>query len=267
VATRDDVERLAAANRRVRLLALRELRQIWDFADPSDAVAIRALVDEAMPSLVAKYGDVAATVAADFYDEMRLQAGVPGTFTARLSSPAPAEAVVKSSRWAIGPVFSETPDGEKALGRLVQVLDRKALQQGRDTIVASASMDPSRVGWARVPSGAETCAFCLTMASRGAVYTSKVRASVVGPGPGRGRPRGYIPSGYGSGGGGSRRPPGEAYHADCDCTATPIWSGQPYPDGYDPDALYQTYRQARDEAGSGDLREILSKLRETQGIN
>lgn len=267
MATRADVERLADANRIVRRLALRELRGIWDFADPSDAIAVRALVAEAMPGLVAKYGEIAATVAADFYDEMRLQAGVPGGFTARVATPAVTDEVVRNSRWAIGPVFSEKPDGAAALGRLGQVVDRMAMQQGRDTISQSVKADPSKPRWARVPSGPETCAFCLTMASRGAVYTSSVTASAVGVGPGRGRPRGYIPPGYGSGGGGKRRPLGEAYHAGCDCTATPIFGGQSYPEGYNPDALYEQYAEARLAARSGDLREILSQLRKLQGIH
>lgn len=267
MATQSDVEAMARSSRDLRALALRELRQIWDSADASNPVGIRALVEEMMPPLVEKYGEVAATAAADFYDEVRLEAGVRGPFSARLADPVPDEAVRASSRWAIDPVFSPTADEQLALGRLAQVLDRMVLQQGQDTIVASVVADPVRVGYARIPQGDDPCAFCLTMASRGAVYLSRSTASVVGEGRGTGGPRGFIPPGFGSRGSRRSRPRGEAYHADCGCVATPIFEGQGYPSGYNPDALYEKYNQARAEARSGDLRDILSEMRSQQGIN
>jgi hypothetical protein len=62
------------------------------------------------------------------------------------------------------------------------------------------------------------------------------------------------------------------YHNWCDCTPTPFWKGDPYPDSYDPDALYSKYLDARAKSGSNVLKRgdnktsILSKLREMEGI-
>lgn len=42
---------------------------------------------------------------------------------------------------------------------------------------ANAARDPLRPKWARVPSGTETCQFCLMLASRGFAYTSEKSAS------------------------------------------------------------------------------------------
>ncbi len=57
-------------------------------------------------------------------------------------------------------------------------------------------------------SGAETCRFCLMLASRGAVYLSKENAGAV-----------------------------DHYHANCDCKIVPDWGGGI--EGYDDAAIYR----------------------------
>lgn len=237
MATATDVARLADAHRDVRTLAVADLESLWASLDTSDAMEVREALEDVLPDLTDVYGDMAATVSADFYDDMRDQAEARGSFTAILAGPAAAEAVRANARWAIGPLFSSEPDPDAALGRLAGEVDRMALQPGKQTIGRSVSADPARPRYARVPQGPDPCAFCLTMASRGDAYTSEDAA------------------------GGAH-----FYHADCNCVPTPMWPGQSYPDGYDPDALLEQYSQARDVAGSGDLRSILSAMRQLQGI-
>ena len=238
MATRADVERLAGANRDLRRIAVRDAQRLWRSLDLTDALGVREALEDLLPDLVAVYGEVAATAAADHFDGLREGAGVRGRFSAVMADPVPADAVRANARWSIGPLFSASPDPDAAFGRLAKEVDRMALQPGRDTISQSVKADPSKPKWARVPSGPETCAFCLVMASRGAVYVSDKTAGGM----------------YG-------------WHSACDCTATPIWDGQAYPDAYEPDALYEVYADARASSGSGDLKTILSKLRETQGLN
>ena len=235
MASRRDVEQFATGLRGVRALALRELRGFWATLDLRDAVRAREALQEFLPLLVANYGETAVSVAADFFEDMRDAAGAPGSFGAVLADQVEPVAVRHNVAWAVGPLFGE--DGD-ALARLAHITDRMTLQPGRDTIARSVANDPSRPRWARVPTGPETCAFCRMTASRGASYTSPEAA-------GRGR----------------------AYHADCDCTPTPVWDGQPYPDGYDPDALLEQYLEAREDAGTGHTKAILSELREQQGTN
>ncbi|WP_433597915.1 hypothetical protein ACQPXH_19180 [Nocardia sp. CA-135953] len=146
----------------------------------------------------------------------------------------------------------EEPTPEEVLARLSRKTQRLIMQPARDTIVESAERDPADARWARVPKGEVTCAFCLVMASRGAVYTSRAAAvSVIGR---RGRTRG-------------KRALGEDYHDFCDCEAVPMWDDDDWPEHYDPDALYETYLEARDAAHSGDLNKILAKLRELHGLH
>jgi len=229
--SRAEVEAFAQANRGIRTLALRDLERLWRQLDPTDPLRVRAALEEFLPLLVAQYGEIAAATAADFYDSLREQAGVAGGFVAEMAEPVDADVVRSRARWAIDPLFGNT-DADAAIGRLSQVTDELALQPGRDTIAHSSGRDPAKARWARVPVG-KTCAFCLVLASRGAVYRSAESA-------GKGR----------------------KYHGDCDCTPTPMWAGDAYPDGYDPDALLQTYINARQAADSGRPKAILSALRE-----
>jgi|SRR5919205_1910193 hypothetical protein len=232
--SRADVEAFAQANRGIRTLALRDLERLWRQLDPTRPLDVRAALEEVLPLLVAQYGEIAATAAADFYDSLREQAGVAGRFVAEMADPVDAEVVRARARWAIDPLFGQT-DADAALGRLTQVTDELSLQPGRDTIAHSSGRDPAKARWARVPVG-KTCAFCLMIASRGAVFRSAESA-------GRGR----------------------KYHGDCDCTPTPMWDGDAYPDGYDPDALLQTYMSATKAAESSRPKAILSALREETG--
>lgn len=232
--SRADVERYAQANRDIRTLVLADLTAIWSGLNLTDALAVRTALEEFLPLLVAQYGETAAAVAADFYDDLRDKAGAPGRFRAVLADPVDAEVVRAQARWAIGPLFGET-DGGAALGRLQQVTDELTLRPGRLTIAQSAGHDPAKARWARVPVG-KTCAFCLMLASRGAVYGSAASA-------GQGR----------------------KFHAKDDCTPTPVWRNDPLPEGYDPDALLQQYMDARKAADSGRPKAILAELRQETG--
>ncbi len=232
---RADVERFADANRDIRTLVLAELLVLWQALDTQDADATRDALLAAVPLLVAAYGEVAATVAADFYEEMRDAARVVGRFTVVPVADLDAEGLAGQIRWSVSPLYSRTPDPAAALGRLEQKVDEFTLQHGRDTIAANVARDPVKPRWARVPVGA-TCALCLTLASRGATYRSKESA-----------------------GGASK------YHGHCDCTPAPFFPNDPYPEGYDPDALFEQYNAARKAADSSRPEAILAELRESTG--
>ena len=233
--SRAEVEQFAQANRDIRTLVLRDLAAFWASLNTQNATATRDALLEVVPLLVAQYGETAASVAADFYDLLREQAAAPGRFSAILGDPVDVEELRGQIRWSIDPLFSANPDPAAALGRLEIKVDEFTLQPGRDTIAASAANDPAKARWARVPVG-KTCAFCTVLASRGAVYRSAASA------------------------GQARK-----FHGHCDCTATPFWRNDPYPEGYDPDALYERYNAARQAADSGRPKAILAELRQDTG--
>lgn len=199
-------------------LACDDLNDLWEGVDTSDAYAVRHFLERVMPDLIDTYGSTAALLAADYYD------ATTNTFdkatAAVLDDSIQAGQVQASTRWAIEPLFGD-PDAAQALANLNQVIDRLVKQSARNTIHESCARDG--ITYARVPSGDETCAFCLMLASRGPAYGTEKTA------------------------GGD----GNEYHADCDCVPTPMMWGDEYPDGYDPDELYDMYKAVHESGMTG----------------
>lgn len=203
-------------------LARKDLAQVWAALDHSDAMAVRQVMLAAMPDIVSTYGSAAATLAADYFDELRDVSGMVGGFTAMAAEVQPVAGIEASTRWGIGSLFGASPDPAAALSALGGVIDRLVKQAGRDTIDQSVAADPRRPTYARVPGGKEPCAFCLMLASRGPVYGSKKAAG-----------------------------DGNSYHADCGCIPTPVWTVHDMDrlketHGYDPDKLYEQYLDIHD---------------------
>jgi uncharacterized protein YoaH (UPF0181 family) len=61
---------------------------------------------------------------------------------------------------------------QEAAAQVALYVTREVEQGGRRTILRAVDEDPVVQGWARVATGRETCAFCLTLISRGPVYLS-----------------------------------------------------------------------------------------------
>lgn len=114
----------------------------------------------------------------------------------------------------------ESYDQADELRGLGPAVNRLVEQAGRQTITRNARRDPAAPRWARVPIG-PTCAWCLMLASRGAVFLTEASA-----GGGRG---------------------GTVFHPYCDCQPVPVWPGQSPP--YDVAALRDIYVQARVASG------------------
>lgn len=244
------------ANQSLVLLAQRDLADFWSSLSTSKPDIARDALLEFFPDLVTTYGDTAAVLGADWYDMLRNAPPSAASFDAVLAQPAPTVQSEGSVRWAVGPLFLDEPDSAQALANLMGSAQRLVLQPGRDGIYSSAAADPIVTGVARVPSGAETCKFCIMLASRGPVYQSQVSAELV---VGRGSNRtGYDAAGKrlagGIGGGVKARGAREiasTFHDDCDCVPTVIRSRDDYPEGYD----VELYRKLHAE-GSGQGRDI-----------
>lgn len=86
--------------------------------------------------------------------------------------------------------------------------------------------DTRKPRYARVPSGAETCAWCWAMAGLGFHYMSKETAG--------------------------------HSHAGCDCVIVPEW-GDETVEGYDPEFYADKYRQARKDLATGNISDELKE--------
>jgi len=170
MATATDVAWLREGNAALEALALRSLRDFWASLDLSRPEAARNALVEVLPLITEQYGEAAAVLAADWYDELRAAEGVPGSFRAVLASPVPAVAPIEQVRFGAKHLFTDDP------GQLLSFLEgqtsKYVLQPGRDTIQRSTVADPAARGWHReVRPGA--CKFCLLLHGRGGVYTEQ----------------------------------------------------------------------------------------------
>lgn len=217
-------------------LAYREVLGFWRTLDHSDPIAAVRALERFLPEVIHAYGEMGAAAAADFYEDLRDQSpAARKAYRAVMGEAIPIEQIRASTRWAVGPLFAD-PKPEKALSNIVSITNRFTRQAGRQTITTNVERDPAVPRYARVPSGDSTCAFCLVLAGRGAVYTSGSDA-------------------------------GHKYHGHCDCEPTPIFPGDAMP--YDHRAFEEKYLAAKRAADSGSLKGedgILRQLRQQEGI-
>lgn len=251
------------------------LRDELATAQSADA-AVRALL-ELCPKLVDYYGTMAATLASDWYDVARLDAGLADDFEPVLAEPPPTSRVDALVRWGSGPLYGGA--GVDAAGALLAGgMAKLIVNMHRDTIVESSRMDEAAAGWARHAS-ANACAFCRMLATRGAVYWSKESAGgVTGQSMGGKDYRKMRTLTGGRDGpavrqrivggrktrSGTKRASGEKYHDACHCIAVPVFTGQ----RYEPPPYVKDWQdQYADAHESGDsAKETLAKWRANEGL-
>ena len=109
--------------------------------------------------LTQKYGEASAALACEMYDSIAAASGVavPPAIPAEVM---PEEYVAQAVRKTVDQAPTTVPN---VVGRMVK-------QAGADTMLQNARRDGAQFAW--IPSG-DTCAFCITLASRGWQYMSK----------------------------------------------------------------------------------------------
>lgn len=170
-------------------LAGRDLNRLWR-AVAAGASAETALRD-LLPAIVTEYGALGATLAAEWYDDLRAKAGAGGTFAA-----IPVRPDDRGAQALIGWALSTATDDATLQALIFGGTQRRIADHVRYTIAGSSVADPSADGWQRVTDG-QACAFCSMLAGRGSVY-SEASADF-------------------------------ASHDACGCSAVPAFSGQPRP--------------------------------------
>lgn len=185
--------------------ALKLLEQI----DWSDVAAARQIVVEAINIIVAEYGLASAQAAADFYDASReLCTGE------KLGAKAYTDIDPKATEGAIRAFVNKIVKHDDVEGfnqAACSRIDYEMKRSAGHCMMRNGARDPLKPRFARVPSGAETCKFCLMLASRGFVYHSKKSAGAL-----------------------------DHYHDGCDCRIVCSWDDDGA-EGYDPDACYHEW--------------------------
>ena len=155
---------------------------------------VRAALFEATPAIIGQYSLGSSALAADWYDDLRAEAGAPGAFTSEPVIPNRADKVGNMLGWATDPLYAAIPDvGEVAL-RLLPSVQAEIALPNRATLTTNVRRDPDANGWRRIAEGG--CKFCRFLAGRGEVYHKESSARF-------------------------------ASHPNCNCTAQPVFHGQP----------------------------------------
>lgn len=155
-------------------------------------------------ALATRYGEAAGAAACEMYDAIAAlqKASVPPAIPAQTATIGETAKAVKGTMKTGNPnIVSD------ATGRLVKMV-------GVDTMMQNALRDGAE--WAWIPSG-DTCAFCLTLASRGWQRASK----------------NAIKNGH-----------AEHIHANCDCTYAVRFDRNLDVEGYDSDKYLEMYESA-----------------------
>lgn len=160
-----------------------------------------ALIEYAY-ALVTKYGEGSAELACQMYDAIAEMSG------AMVPQAVPAvTATYGETAKAINGSLLQSEDGKL----INSVVSRLVKQPSADTMLQNAERDGAQFAW--IPSG-DTCAFCITLASRGWQNQSK-----------RAMKKGHA----------------EHIHANCDCQYMIRFDSNTTVEGYDPDALLEEY--------------------------
>lgn len=202
---------------------------------PENIADCRNLILHALQEILPAYTDLVAQAGADFYDAARELA-----LGETLGAVAESGYEPEKTNNAVRAFVQDIVDGKPASqfnDQVLQRVDYEMKHAAGNTMFANGARDPKRPKYARVPTGAETCGFCIMLASRGFDYTSKEAAGSLGH-----------------------------YHASCDCRIVASWDNLEV-ENYDPDTYYEIYEEARTRLGgyatgnrlTNEIRKILAE--------
>lgn len=217
------------------------LVNLWPSFDPKRPRATFDPIRRGAAALVSELAPAAISQAADHFEAMRDEAHIVQPFrTPIIEPPSMAEVEAYLDQAAAELLDGTTSDFaalQAAIEREIDGAAQKMLADAAsDELLAAVESDPQAVGWARVTrEGA--CAFCLMLATRGPVYTSKATANF----------RAHVPV---NGRGGT-----------CHCTVEPLWRGAYEPPAHirEAQALWKSSTKGR--SGKDALRAFRRALK------
>lgn len=186
--TAGQAEEFRAANATLIAAVEARLDEFWASAGSKDPVAgLNALLNY-VPLLTQQFGELAATLAMDWFEELRLDAidagqiaaiGRATSYEAVRTDPVILTVSAASASYWQHRLATDGPDA--AVAGLKDGAMRAVRQSGREAITQNTDRDPAARGWQRL-TRAGACRFCRALASRGGVYTrASVRFAAHGP--------------------------------------------------------------------------------------
>lgn len=145
-------------------LASNDLAAMW--RQVSTAAQAQQALNDILPALIQTYGAAAATLAADWYDDLRAKSDIRGRFSA-----IPADIADPGAAALAGWAQESARDVTTMQALVAGGVQRRIANFARDTIMGSSVSDPRARGWKRTGSG--DCDFCQMLIGRGAVYSER----------------------------------------------------------------------------------------------
>ena len=139
--SRASADRLRRAQAGIRSLVERDLNSFWGSLNLNRPEAARDALLEFMPVLVQSYGESAAAMAADWYDETRAAERVAGRYRAAMVVPDETAAIEATTRRAAGALWTDAPND--ALWMIAGRAGKYALAGARETVSHSTFRDPA----------------------------------------------------------------------------------------------------------------------------
>lgn len=192
--------------------AARKALDAWLAENPGAPIErTREAAKAIMQALGTGYGQVAGDVAYALRAETADALGVELSDSDYAYAPDP-EYVDRTARYQVEKLKTGDVDG---FAKAIADASRYFAERGaNDTMAALGKADAAKLGkrvrFARVPTGATTCPYCLMLASRGFVYRSELKAL-------------------------------NANHRNCDCRIVEGFDGMQV-EGYDPDEYYDMWK-------------------------
>lgn len=178
----------------------------------SDIADLRVKLIEALEPFFVNATDIAAMFALEMYNDAREIAIGTRLNVPPVSGRNP-EATQKAIRSFVG--YLDTGGIEEISKLLQDRIDYEIKKAAGQSVSIAGMKDPAKPRYARVPTGAETCNFCIMLASRGFVYRSSNAAGAL-----------------------------DHWHPNCDCRIVPGFNGYTDIAGYDPDSLYEKWKES-----------------------
>lgn len=193
--------------------------------NPKASVAeIRKWAKEIIENALGIYGDQAATMAADFFEEVMEAEGV--AVSSQIYDEIDRDQMDEKIRYFARDLVEGSFAG--FVLNASDVTKYYVKRQAYENMVRNCYENDVR--YARVPTGKETCGYCFMLCSRGFVYHSEASA--------KGK------SNHGM-------------HRHCDCIIVPGVKGVTKIQGYDPESMGDRWDQCRKTCGSNKQRDII----------
>lgn len=193
------------------------------------AKQLKTYLTQAYFQIVAQHGGYASVAAMEFYEMSRDLAQVPSRYEASAFAPQNEGLLAYDAAAAL----AVQQDIEKIISKLFQTGTQRVMEYADETLTQNALADPAKPRWALVPD-ATACGWCRMIASQGFVYKSEDTVS-------------------------------STRHPSCKCTSVVDFDVKhPSLEGYDPDALYEQYKNARKIAEDGAWEEWSALSKEEQ---